>query len=77
MFGRETKKVTIDVKEEVTIHVVEAFGNSSAVSQAMTKQGIKECCRATVESTNGSREVFIGVQKIATLGIKSNARSTE
>lgn len=77
MFGREVKKVTIDVKEELTTHVVEAFGNSSAISEAMKRQGIIECCRATVENANGDRKLFIGVRKVATVGIKSNAEGYE
>lgn len=67
------KKVTIDVQEELTEHDVEAYGNISAISEAMKRQGITECCRATVEHGNGDRKLYIGVRKIADVGIKSNA----
>jgi hypothetical protein len=77
MFGRETKKVTIDVQEKLTEHTVNAFGSVSAISTAMTLQQIEECCRATVEHEDGDRDLFINVRKVATVGLTWSARGKE
>jgi formylmethanofuran dehydrogenase subunit D len=77
MFGREMKKVTIDVQEQQTEHYVDAFGVVSAISEAMQRQGIKECCRATVEHEDGDNDLLIGVKKVATVGLEWNARGKQ